>query len=145
NDDPRVDGAMGPPPLAATVEYVAPAPVVVAAGLGAPREVRGGDHHAVVGAMGRRQVGFAPAYVENGLARVGIGLTPGAVCARDIRGVRKVIHHRPSAHAIAPPACRMPSEVSGFRGGIREPPRDTAADQLVGTLRRGQMVLEVSA
>src|SRR6266850_3378007 len=103
------------PPLAAAVEYVAPAPVVVAARLGAPRQVRGGGHHFVVGAISRRGVRFAPAHVENVLARVGIGLTTGAVCARDIRAVRKVIRHHPSAHVTAPPASKMPSEVSGFR------------------------------
>jgi hypothetical protein len=39
------------PPLAATVQYVAPASVVVAARLSAPREVRGSSHHFVVAAI----------------------------------------------------------------------------------------------
>jgi hypothetical protein len=78
--------------LAPTVQYVAPAPVVVAAGLSAPREVRGSAHHVVVGAISCRRVGFAPAHVENVQARVGIGLTTGAICARDESGVgRKVV------------------------------------------------------
>ena len=73
---------------------VAPAPVVVAAGLGASREVRGSGHHFVIGAISRRRVGFAPAHVENLLAGVGVGLTTGTVGAGDTRGVRKVIRHR---------------------------------------------------
>src|SRR5207245_4816342 len=85
------------PPLAAAVEYVAPAPVVVAARLGAPRQVRGRGHHFVVGAVTRRRVGFAPAHVENLLARVGIRLTTGTVGAGDTRSVREVVRHRSMA------------------------------------------------
>jgi len=76
------------------VQDLAPAPVVVAARLGASREVRGGGHHLVVGAIADRRVGFAPAHVENLLAGVGIGLTTGTVGAGDTGGVRKVIRHR---------------------------------------------------
>src|SRR5262245_36886921 len=99
----------------ATVEYVAPAPIVVAARLSTPREVRRGGDHFVVGATWRLRVGFAPAHVKNVLARIGIGLTAGAVCARDIRRVRKIIRH-PSTHVSAPPASRMLREVSRFPG-----------------------------
>ena len=97
NDDPRVDGPTGTPPLAATVEYVAPAPVVVASRLGAPREVRGRGHQFVVGAVTRRRVGFAPPHVENFLARVGIRLTAGTVRAGDTRSFREVVRHRSMA------------------------------------------------
>jgi len=76
------------------VQEVAPAPVVVAARLGAAREVRGGGYYLVVGAIAGRRVGFAPAYVENLLAGVGIGLTTGTVGAGNTGGVRKVIRHR---------------------------------------------------
>ena len=76
------------------MEDVAPLPVVVAARLGAAREVRGGGHHLVIGAIAGRQVGFAPAYVENLLAGVGIGLTTGTVGAGDTGAVLKVIRHR---------------------------------------------------
>ena len=76
------------------MEYVAPAPVVVTTRLGASREVRGGRHHFVVGAISYRRVGFAPAHVENLQARIGIGLTTGTVGAGDTRGVREVVRHR---------------------------------------------------
>src|SRR5262249_54394012 len=82
------------PPLAAAVTDVAPAPVGVAASLGAPREVRGRGHHFVVGSIASRRVGFAPAHVEDLLARVGVGLTTRTKGAGDTRGVRKVIRHR---------------------------------------------------
>jgi hypothetical protein len=82
------------PPLAAAVEDVAPAPVVVAASLGAPREVRGRGHHFVVGSITSRRVGFAPTHIEDLLARVGVGLTTRTKGAGDTRGVRKVIRHR---------------------------------------------------
>jgi len=75
------------------VKDVAPAPVVVAARLGASREVRGGGHHFVIGTVAGRRVGFAPAHVENLLAGVGVRLTTGTVGAGDTRGVRKVIRH----------------------------------------------------
>jgi hypothetical protein len=65
------------PPLAATVQYVAPASVVVAARLSAPLEVRGSDHYFVVAAIQRGRVGFTPAHIENVQPGVGIGLTPG--------------------------------------------------------------------
>ena len=76
------------------MQDVAPAPVVVAARFGASREVRGGGHHLVVGAIAGRRVRFAPAHVENLLAGVGIGLTIGTVGAGDTGSVRKVIRHR---------------------------------------------------
>jgi len=76
------------------VEDGAPAPVVVAARLGASREVRGSVHHFVIGATSRRRVGFAPVHVENLQAGVGIGLTTGTEGAGDARGVRKVVRHR---------------------------------------------------
>jgi hypothetical protein len=103
----------------ATVKYVAPAPVVVAARLGASREVREGRHQFVVGAISCRRVGFAPAHVENFLARIGIGLTTGTVTPRDIGGVRKAINHRSSAHATASPASRMLGGLSRIHRGGR--------------------------
>src|SRR5262249_35267927 len=75
-------------------QEVAPAPIVVAARLGASREVRGGGHHLVVGAIAGRRVGFTPAHVENLLAGVSIGLTIGTISADDTGSVRKVIRHR---------------------------------------------------
>src|SRR5258705_1459783 len=88
---------------APTVQHVAPGPVVVAARLGAPREVRGSDHDLVGGTISRWRVGFAPAHVENVPARVGIGLATGAICAPDISGVRKEIRQRCATHVTAPP------------------------------------------
>src|SRR5262249_59658908 len=79
------------------------------------REVRRGGYNFVVGATCRMRVGFEEARVRNVLARIGIGLTAGAVCARDIRRVRKIIRH-PSTHVSAPPASRMLREVSRFPG-----------------------------
>src|SRR5262245_6940851 len=103
--------------IGSTVQDVAPASVVVAARLGASRKVRGRGHHFVFGAVARRAVGFAPAYVENLKARVGVGLTTGTVRARDTRCVRKVICHRSSTHVTTPPDSTMPTEVSRFRWG----------------------------
>ena len=79
------------------MEDVAPAPVVVAAGLGASRQIRGGGHHFVIGAITRRRVGFAPAHVEDFLARVGVRLTTGTVGAGDTWSVREAVRHRSMA------------------------------------------------
>jgi len=78
----------------AAVDDVAPAPVVVAARLGTPRQVRGRGYHLVVGAVTRRRVGFAPAHVEDFLAWIGIGLTTRTIGAGDTWSVWKVIRHR---------------------------------------------------
>src|SRR5262249_30849827 len=103
-------GSIGP-----TVQDVAPASVVVAARLGASRKVRGRGHHFVFGAVARRKVGFAPTHVENLKAGVGVGLAAGTVRAGNTRCVRKVIRHRSTTHATAPPASTMPREVGRFR------------------------------
>src|SRR4029453_3194076 len=94
--------------LAPTVQDFPPAPVVVAAGLSAPREVRGSAHHVVVGAISCRRVGFAPAHVENVQARVGIGLTTGAICARDESGVRKASRQSCATPVHPPPPFTLP-------------------------------------
>src|SRR5207245_3407639 len=91
-------GPSRPPPniLAAAppVDHLAPAPVVIAARLGAPGKIGRGDHRLVVGAVARRGVGLAPAYVEDLQARVRVGLTTGTIRSGNGRGVRNELRHR---------------------------------------------------
>jgi len=65
----------------------APAPIVVATRLRAPREKRLCAHHGIVGAVPRGRVRRTPADVEDLAAWVGVRLTVGAVGTSDSGGV----------------------------------------------------------
>jgi hypothetical protein len=76
------------------MHQLAPASVVVAARFRAARQKRLRPHRAVLGAVPRGRVRRAPTNVEDLAARIGIGLTIGAVGTSDSGGVRKEVRHR---------------------------------------------------
>src|SRR2546428_12935674 len=100
-------GPASPPPnilgAAPPVVHLAPAPIVVAARLGATGKIGRGDHRLVAGAVARRGVGLAPAYGQVLRARAGAGPPTGTIASGSGRGGRNELRERSRPRARPPP------------------------------------------
>ena len=79
---------------APAVHQLAPPSIVVAPGLGAPRQERLGLHRGIVGAVPGGRVRRAPADVEDLTAGIGLGLAGRTVGTSDSGGVGQEVRHR---------------------------------------------------
>jgi hypothetical protein len=96
---PGAAGGGGGRHAARAMHQLAPASIVVAARLRATRQERLRPYRAVVSATPRGRMRRAPADVEDLTARIGVGLTLGAVGTSDSGGVRQEVGHRPIARS----------------------------------------------
>jgi hypothetical protein len=96
---PRAAGGDRARHAARAVHQLAPASIVVAARLRAPRQKGLRPHRAVVGAVPRGRVRRAPTDVEDLTARIGVGLTVGAIGTSDSGGVGQEVRHRSIARS----------------------------------------------
>ena len=105
--------------LPRAMHQLAPAPIVVASGLGASRQERLCADRGVVGAVPGGGVRRTPAHVEDLATRIGVGLAVGTVGASDSGGVGQEVRHRSIArNAIAISAshfnARWAPDLQGF-------------------------------
>jgi hypothetical protein len=96
---PRVAGRRRGPGTAWAVHQLAPASIVLAAGLGAAGQKRLCAHRGIIGTVPRGRMRRAPADVEDLTARIGVGLAIGAVGTSDRGAVGQEIRHRSIARS----------------------------------------------